>query len=169
MKRFSAFIFALVVAVTVIGCAQSVTSYGFGFPKFNREAWTLLYPKDRDTESVKCVIFNDRTSALIRIVLDPCNGPTARYSAMSFRHLMRSAGYEVSEIIFSEDERGKYASFTFSSRTEHGRVVAVRRPNVDKTFLLYGRWSETNDAVASDDLERLARGLDITAYEVPSR
>ncbi len=167
MKRLSSLIPMLIVAAAFVGCARSVTSYVFSPPTFNQQAWTLAYPKERDTQPVKCILTNDQTGAVITVMLDPSSAPTARYSTMSMQDRMRSAGYNVGALVRYEDSRGEYAGFVFSYGHERGKVVAVRRPNVDKTFLLLGVWDESNDVIASIDIDRLAREFDVTAYEVP--
>jgi hypothetical protein len=61
----------------------------------------------------------------------------------------------------------KYASFTYVHGKERGKVVAVRRPNVLKTFMLIGSWTASDDASASVDIERLAQEFEVEAERMP--
>jgi hypothetical protein len=155
----------LLVASTLGGCASHATGYAITAPSFNREAWTMNYPANADKQKVKCVAENSITGAVIRYEEDPSYAPTAKDAAMYYRFRMRDADFTVSEIAQSEDERGKYASFTYTTtKGLKGKVVAVHHADVKRNIVLVGRWSAENDVRASQDIDRLAYTLEVGAF-----
>jgi len=168
MNRISAFVSVLVVTAALVGCTRFVSAYTFPPPAFGQQTtWKQEYPKDSDTGAVKCLYTNTQTGALIRVVEDPCDKPDAVRSAHAMQRLYRESGYDVSLVMLCETPHGKYASFAYARGNERGRIIAVRRPNVLKTFMLIGAWNAAADASSSVDIEQLAQEFEVEAERVP--
>ncbi len=167
MKRIFAFFFAAVIATAAVGCTRFVSSYTFNSPPSGESRWKQVYPKDGDTAAVKCMYTDAWTGAVIRVIEDPCDKPDVVRSAQAMARLYRESGYDVGTVMLCERPGGKYASFAYARDGERGMVVAVRRPNVPKTFMLVGVWPAADDFRASAGIAQLAEQFEVEAERMP--
>lgn len=167
MRRIAAFVFWFLAVAALVGCTHFINSYTFGKPAFSHDGWRQDYPRDSDTGTVKCQYVNRHTYATIKVIEDPCDKPDVLRSAQAMYRMYRESGYDVGTVMLCDGPGGKYASFTYARGAERGRVVAVRRPNVLKTFMLIGSWTAADDVTSNADIEALAREFEVDAERMP--
>jgi hypothetical protein len=159
MKRLP-IIFA--AALFVAGCATArEPSYVLAFPGYHGQEWTQTYSAARGEKALQCTLENAGTGARISLLRDPFHSPKPADAARAYRAVMANQGFEISDRLLVEEDGSASFLIEDAARGVSGKVVAVRKRDVDRCVVLIGRWPSTNDAAARADMDAFVRSLSV--------